>query len=84
MKVTFSPAAEQILSRNKDFREALLAAIESGLTGHCFIDGRIGRTPSNDELVLMCQGHDPITVPSNEFRDEATVKRIVQTWSSTG
>lgn len=83
MTVTFSQAAEMILSRHKQFRETLLAAIESGLTGHCFIDGRIGRTPTNDELILMCQGHDPITVPYNEFRDEATVKRIVQEWSSS-
>lgn len=84
MIVTFSQAAEMILSRHKQFRERLLAALERDLAGQCFVDGRIGRGPTNDELVLMSQGHDPITVPYDEFPDEATIKRIVREWSSSG
>lgn len=83
MTATFSQAAEMILSRHKQFRERLLAAIERNLTGQCFIDGRIGSSPTTDELVLMCQGHDPITVPYDEFPDDATLKRIVQEWSTS-
>lgn len=84
MIATFSQAAEMILSRHKQFRERLLAAVESGLPGQCFIDGRIGRGPTTDELVLMCQGHDPITVPYDEFADEATIRRIVREWGAPG
>lgn len=84
MTATFSQAAEMILSRHKQFRERLLAAVEGIPAGQCFIDGRIGRGPTTDELVLMCQGHEPITVPYFEFPDEATIRRIVKKWSSSG
>jgi hypothetical protein len=84
MTATFSQAAEMILSRHKQFRERLLKAIEGTVAGQCFIDGRIGRSPTNDELVLMCQGHQPINVEYSEFADEATIKRIIQEWSGPG
>lgn len=85
MHVTFSQAAEMVLSRHKSFRESLLKAIEvMSVTMQCFIDARIGRTPANDELVLYCQNHPTITVPANEFEDAATIRDIIQQWSSTG
>lgn len=82
MTVTLSPAAEQILSTHKDFRDHLVEAIQNGFKGSCFMDGRVGRTHSNDELIIMAQGQDAITVPVPEF-DESTIKDILKRWSSS-
>lgn len=83
MVITLSPSAEMILSRNTDFRDKLLAALKGSLEGQCFIDGRVGRTPANDELIFMCQDHETIGVESYEFADPATIKEIIRKWSST-
>lgn len=81
MNATFSEGAETILSRHKNVRENLLKTI-APLPGACFIDGRVGRTGSTDELILMCASRDPLPVPSNEFRDEVGFQRILQEWGS--
>lgn len=82
MTVTLSPAAEQILSAHKDFRDHLVEAIQKGFKGSCFMDGRVGRTHSNDELVIMAQGQDAITVSVPEFVD-STIGDIVKRWSTS-
>lgn len=80
MKATFSSSADAILARNRDFQKSLLAALEA-LPGHCFIDGKVGRIAQNDEIVLMCQGHDAITLTNDDLKMASTVNRIVDTWS---
>jgi hypothetical protein len=76
MKATFSVSAEAILARNRDFQKALLAAIEP-LPGNCFIDGKVGRIAQNDELAIMCQGHNPITITNDDLKLASTVSNIV-------
>ncbi|HVS40026.1 MAG TPA: hypothetical protein VMS17_30990 [Gemmataceae bacterium] len=82
MNVTFSPTADAILGQQQTFRQNLTAAL-AGLPGSCFIDGKVGRSPADDSVVLLCQGREPITVQHYDFRDASTVKRIVQQWSSS-
>jgi hypothetical protein len=82
MKLTFSTSADSILSRSRDFQNALLKALEH-LPGHGFVEGKVGRIAGNDEIVLMCQGHDPITVTQPEFKNPATISRIAEEWSRT-
>jgi hypothetical protein len=82
MQITFSQAADMILSRHEEFREGLLQVLGGSVAGHCFIDGRIGRTPADDELVLRRQDHSPITIPYHEFADRAAIKRIIEEWPS--
>jgi hypothetical protein len=81
MIATFSSAADMILSRHKNFRDGLLKVIEP-LAGSCFIDGRVGRNPCDDQVTLMCQAYDPIVVPYEEFKVASTLARIARTWSS--
>jgi hypothetical protein len=82
MKVTLSQAADAILSRHTAFRDKLVEAL-GGLPGvSCFIDGRVGRAPPDDRVVLMCSDHEPINISYHEFADAATVKMIVRQWSS--
>jgi len=81
MNVTFSQSADAILSRQRDFRDSLVQAL-GGLPGNCFIDGKVGRSPPDDSLVLMCQNRQSITVQSYEFEGAATVEAIVKQWSS--
>ncbi len=83
MIVTLSPAGDLVLSRTKDFCDALLKVLEGLSGGSCFVDGRIGRTAATNELVLMSQDHEPIVVPNSEFGDPATLQRIVKEWSSS-
>ncbi|HVS39953.1 MAG TPA: hypothetical protein VMS17_30625 [Gemmataceae bacterium] len=81
MNVVFSQSADAILGPHKDFRDGLVQALDS-LPGTCFIDGRVGRSPRDDCVVLLCQGRERITVPHDEFGDATTVKRIFKQWSS--
>ena len=84
MTITFSQSADMILSRHQEFREGLLKLLGERPAGHCFIDGRVGRTPGDDELVLRCQGQPAITIPYHEFGDAATLQRILEEWSGSG
>lgn len=81
MIATFSSNADMILSRHRTFREGLLKVIEP-LPGNCFIDGRVGRNPSDDQITLTCKEYDPIVVPYEEFKVASTLTRIARTWSS--
>lgn len=76
MNATFSASAEAILARNRDFQKALLTAIEP-LPGNCFIDGKVGRIAQNDELAIMSQGHNQITITNDELKRASTVPNIV-------
>ena len=76
MKVTFSATAEAILARNRDFQKELLAAMEP-LPGHCFIDGKVGRIAQNDELAIMCQGHNPISITNDDLKRASTVPNLI-------
>lgn len=82
MKATLSAAADMVLSRNEDFRKELLSAIEAAtFAQQCFLDGKLGRTRSSDELILFCNDRPSIIVPQHEF-DAATVRSIMQRWAS--
>ena len=81
MNVTFSQTAEAILSRHADFRDSLVQAL-GALPGNCFIDAKVGRSPRDDSVVLLCRNRETITVSYNEFGNAATVKQIVRQWSS--
>jgi hypothetical protein len=83
MKVTLSPTADAMLSRYPHSRERLLAALE-GSPGHCFIDGKVGRIPGNDELVFRSPDYPALTIPHAEFADPAMLARVIQEWSSAG
>lgn len=82
MQATLSAAADMVLTRHDDFRKELLSAIEAATFAQaCFVDGKLGRTRSSDELILLCSERPSIIVPQHEF-DAATVKSIMQRWSS--
>lgn len=83
MIATFSSAADMILSRHQTFRDGLLKVIEP-LPGNCFIDGRVGRNPCDDQITMMCQTYDPIVVPYEEFKVASTLSRIARAWSRDG
>jgi len=83
MQVTISSTAEAMLSRYPLSRERLLAILQS-VPGNCFIDGKVGRIPGNDELVLRSRDHRPLSVTHPEFSDPTTMERIIQEWSSAG
>ena len=81
MNVTFSQAADAILRPHQAFRDDLAAAL-GGLPGNCFVDGKVGRSPADDRVVLLCHDREAITVQCHEFGDAKTVNRIVRQWSS--
>jgi hypothetical protein len=80
MKATTSTVADQIFGRHLDLRAAVMAAIEP-LPGFCYIEGKVGRIPQNDELVFMSQGRDPITFTAAEMKLETMPARIAEAWS---
>ena len=82
MKATFSSTAEAIMARHMDFQKALLAAI-APLPGHCFVDGKVGRIAQNDELVVMSQGHDPITLTNDDLKMASTPQSIAEKLAKT-
>ena len=79
MKVVFSPSADAILGRHPDFRDGLVKAL-GALPGNCFIDGRVGRSPAADRVVLLCLDRETITVAYDEFGSTVTIERIVKQW----
>src|SRR5579872_2201220 len=76
MKATYSPTAEQILARNRDFQKALEAGIAS-LPGGCYIEGKVGRIAENDEIRIMAQGCDPITLTNDDLKRDTTAARVI-------
>lgn len=81
MNVVFSRTADAILGRRPDFRDGLVKAL-AGLPGACFIDGKVGRTPADDRVVLLCQGRETITVAHEDFGDAAAAGRVIKPWSA--
>jgi hypothetical protein len=81
MRVTFSQTADAMLGPYTSSREKLLAVLEA-LPGDCFIDGKVGRIPGNDELVLRSMKHRPISIPHSDFSDPARLGRVIEEWVS--
>jgi hypothetical protein len=81
MKVTYSPSAEAILARNRDFQKALEAGIAS-LPGGCFVDGKVGRIAENDEIKIMAAGCDPITLTNDDLKSDSTAARVIAQMSN--
>ena len=80
MNVVFSPMADAILGRHSDFRDGLVRTL-AGLPGACSIDGKVGRAPADDRVVLLCQGRETITVSHEDLGDAAAAGRAVKPWS---
>jgi hypothetical protein len=82
VNVTLSPTADAILSQHTDFRDRLLEAL-GGQAGSYFIDGKVGRGPRDDSLVVMCQNRPPLAIAYYEFANAANVQRIIRDWPTS-
>jgi hypothetical protein len=82
MQLTFSQPADAILGRYIQSREKLVAVL-AALPGHCFIDGKVGRIPGNDELVLRSPDYPPMTVPHAQFSDPTRLGHVLEEWASS-
>lgn len=82
MKVTFSQTADAMLGPYVQSHKQLLAAL-GGVPGQCFIDGKVGRIPGNDDLVFRSPNLPALTLSHAEFADPAAVERLIEEWLSS-